>query len=335
MFKQILASLVMTVVLTGCSVMTSHEDPTEMIEDAKRGIVVIASESVTNMQTGEKGESGLGTGFFIDENTILTNAHVVNEAKNVKVALENSPGMYDATVKYADTSMDVAVLNIKDYDTFTKENDNIKILSLQEKYEIAEKVYTVGHAWGLFYSVSTGVISYEERKIDGDMSPRFLIQTDAKIYQGNSGGPMLNEDGEVLGINVIMLAQTGGSYGFTIPAKLVDKALNDFEEYNEVRWPTIGVVLEHNTISGFAPESAAETAGLKVGDKIISVKVNDKETTVKSAKDVVMALAVSDYQDNFVFTVQDLEGDEITLDITPTYKTKDDFRRIIEAEDKQ
>ena len=297
----------------------------DVIDTTQKGVVVVMSTDIINMATDEPQPSSLGTGFIIGENVILTNNHVVNQAKEVKVDfLTNAGDPYEATVKFSDPSLDVAVVELKEWDRFKSEND-ITILSMQEQYRLAQNVFTIGHAWGLYYSVSKGIISFEHRKMPDDLSPRYFIQTDAKVFEGNSGGPMINDQGEVLGMNTMIVSNTGGSYGFTVPSILINKALKDFATYGEIRWALIGVELKLNYVKGLIPDGPASLAGLTVGDKIIGLTVDGVHHDINSSEDIIRVLAASDYSSTFTITLVDQDGDEITLDITPNYKTAKDI----------
>jgi S1-C subfamily serine protease len=298
----------------------------EVIDNAQNGVIIVAAKDIVDLQSNEPQPNSLGTGFIIGENILLTNNHVVNEAKEVVIdtATNNGPP-YDAIVKYNDKSLDIAVLEVKDWEKFKTENP-IQILPIQENHNLVQVVYTIGHAWGLYYSISHGVISYEHRKIPDDNSPRYFIQTDANIFQGNSGGPMLNDEGEVLGMNTMIIANTGGSYGFAVPSILINKALKDFEKYGEIRWAIIGIEMENGTvIRNVVKGGAADLAGLQVGDKILGISVDGDYTTVQNSIDVAKIFAKSDYGSSFAITIMDTDGEQITLDIIPTYKTAKDL----------
>ena len=284
-------------------------DVQHTIIQKKEGIVAIL---------GEKGkEAGVGTGFFIDENFIVTNNHVVEDTTKLEVAMENSKKTYPAEVVYKDKMSDVAVVRIKDWETFKKENKYI-LLTMTTKYELLDEVYAVGHPWGLFWSISKGVVSRDLMQAP-DTRGSFLLQTDAHVYNGNSGGPLLNTKGEVIGINSMMIAREGGSYGLAIPTSIVKKVLSDLEKYKEVRWPLIGVTLEGNTIKEISEDKPAAKAGLKVGDVIVSVKTKKGLVITTDSETLIYALSVNDYEDQVLVNI-DRNGELITVSVQPTYK---------------
>lgn len=285
-----------------------------VIKDQKRGIVAVLSEKKNDK--GEDG-SGLGTGFFVGENYILTNHHVIEDATKLEIAMEDGEKTYPAEVIYSDKSGDVAAIKIIDWETFKKEN-NYKILHMTEEYTLLEDVYAIGHPWGLFWSVSKGIISRD--LVQKPDSMNFFIQTDADVYNGNSGGPLLDSDGNVIGINSNMIANEGGSYGLSIPIILVEKILHDLKKYDEVRWAVIGVMLESgNVIKELDSTKPAALAGLKVGDKIISIKTKDGLFPVETRADLIFRLSTIDYEEEVDINV--IRDDEtLSINVKPTYK---------------
>jgi S1-C subfamily serine protease len=151
------------------------------------------------------------------------------------------------------------------------------------------------------------------------------IQTDADVFQGNSGGPLLNENGEVVGMNSLMLAKEGGSYGFAIPFPLIKKIINDLEKYKEVRWASLGVGLDGATIKSVAPGSAAVKAGIKVNDKILGMTVNNQEISVNSSMDLIVAMSIINNQQEITLGVK-RDEDIIAIKITPGFKLNTDYQ---------
>lgn len=300
--------LVTSFVLVACSNVQST------IKDSKRGVVAILSE-----KKNDKGEDGggLGTGFFVAENYILTNHHVIGGATKLEIAVEDNEKTYPIEVIYSDKAADVAAVKIIDWEAFKKEN-NYKILTMTKDYILLEDVYAIGHPWGLFWSISKGIISRD--LLQKPNSQNFFIQTDADIYNGNSGGPLLDSEGRVIGINSNMIAKEGGSYGLSIPTIIVEKVLADLAKYKEVRWAIIGVNLEiGNIVKELSAGKPAEKAGLKVGDKIVSIKTKEGLFETETRSDLIYRLSTIDYQDPVVINII---RDEIPIAITvnPEYK---------------
>lgn len=159
--------------------------------------------------------NSLGSGFAVGENCIITNAHVINTRE--KTSINTYDGKkYDAFVVAIDTNIDIAILGVKDV-TFTplaiaNENTNI----------VGSDVYAIGAPNSLAYTLTKGVISAKERKVNGQA----FIQTDAAINTGNSGGPLLNDKGEVLGVNTYKMSNSEG-IGLAIPISEVTEFLKD------------------------------------------------------------------------------------------------------------
>lgn len=317
--KKILALLVMVVTLTACNF---DKDTMNHIAEKKDGVVAIFADD-----QGTK-EHGLGTGFFVKENTIVTNYHVAGKpGMALKVALENGEKTYPAELVYGDKDADVAVIKIKNWDEFKKDNPQVIILKFAAtEPKVTDVVYAIGHPWGLFYSVSKGIISVDGRKNPSTI-PMWWIQTDAHVFQGNSGGPLLNEDGEVIGINNAMISNEGGSYGFSIPAPVVQKILNDFEKYKEVRWASLGIKMGPPgiTVSEAVAGSAAAKAGIKAKDKIVGMYIGDAEgSQFNNSFDLIKALSEIDYSTPITLLVE-RDGDIIEIVVKPDYKTAKDF----------
>lgn len=301
--KAILASIIMALLLVACGDISGVN---HNVLDQKGGIVLIAAEKNVNGKTG----AGLGTGFFIDENTILTNNHVVSDSSSIKVALKNSSGAYDAVVVNSDPVSDLAVIEIKDFEKFKKEND-YKILKLADPYDlqVSEDVYAVGHPWGLAWSVSKGILSAIDRKMSD--APKVLIQVDAHVYQGNSGGPLLNSHGDVIGVNSLMMAQEGGSYGFALPVSMIERVMRDWREYGDVRWSFLGIKINEDKIKEVVPGSAAAKAGIKAEDSIVEFTTSEGTYDPKTKN---LSVAMAHHDSGEPVTIKIKRGEEL-LDI--------------------
>lgn len=319
LIKSIFAVIVFAFV-AGCT-------PTYNIEKAKQGIVAIGTEYTdgTFGPDGPQTKVGLGTGFFIKENYIVTAYHVVGKASKIVVQMENGSSGFEAEFVYGDEFLDAAVIRIKDWQSFKKAH-KVKYLKLAPRNEIytMKEVYSVGHPWGLSYTVSKGIISNEMRRLEPN--PKWFIQTDARVFQGNSGGPLLDGNGAVVGLNVMMIAKEGGSFGVALPTQLFMKAFADFEKYGEIRWPSLGVLLSNDAIvQETLKDSAAEKAGFTKGDKILGIIYGDDYIDVKDSDYLIATFSTFDYNKRAEI-IYERNGVEYTLEIYPGYKLSSDFK---------
>ncbi|ANE48568.1 hypothetical protein SY83_22325 [Paenibacillus swuensis] len=224
--------------------------------------------------TGELQPAGLGTGFIFDKTGyILTNQHVVGENPDeIKVTLEGRKEPYTAKLLGSSYELDLAVLKIEG-------DNNFPTLPLgkSDNTSIGDWVVAIGNPYGFDHTVTVGVLSAKERPISisdeaGERNYKNLFQTDAAINPGNSGGPLLNLDGEVIGINTAVSAQAQG-IGFAIPTSTIDGVLDQLKNNKEIPKepvPFIGV-----NLSDITAEMAAQL-GLKStkGSIIASVPYN-------------------------------------------------------------
>lgn len=312
----VLATILVALVVTGC---TNVQDT---INSKRNGIFLIMNE--TSDPASDTKSGGIGTGFLIGENEILTNAHVVADTKKLTLKTEDSE-IFEAEIVKIDPVIDLALVKIKDWVKFKKEN-SYTVLTLADSYDIKplDEVYALGNPWGLMFSVSKGVVSHVARR--DDAVPKFLIQTDAHVYQGNSGGPLLNAKGEVVGINSLMMAKEGGSYGFALHSDIIKKVLEDWKEIGEVKWPVIGVTLsDASVIENVIEGSPAEKAGLKKGDKIVNLKTPDGNFKIEHSVQIPFLIATCSPSDIVTFTV-DRDGKTEYLDVVPMSKTSSEMK---------
>lgn len=227
---------------------------------------------------------GLGSGFLISsDGYILTNNHVLEDAENTTVLLFNGEE-YAAKMIGVDPSTDIALIKI--------DANNLPFLTFADSstVEVGEWVIAVGSPFGLNTSVTTGVVSAEGRALQGGMLIQEFFQTDAAINPGNSGGPLVNLDGDVIGMNTMIVTTSGGSIGlgFSIPSNLLKTVSKDLREQKKLVRGYLGALL-HQVDEGFAaflgldksygvyvegvaPNSPAERIGLKKGDVILELQ---------------------------------------------------------------
>ena len=187
---------------------------------------------------GLEPQEGQGSGFIIDkEGHILTNYHVIADARQVEVTLHNRK-KYRATIVGVDRSHDLAVILIKAADLTPM------VLGDSRNLQVGQKVYAIGNPFGLSGTLTRGIVSSIRSVQEPDgMTIDEAIQTDAAINPGNSGGPLLNWHGEVIGINTMIASNVGQSagIGFAIPINTAKAVLNDLMTLGRVRRPALGV----------------------------------------------------------------------------------------------
>ncbi len=210
-------------------------------------------------------QEGQGSGFVIDKDGhILTNYHVIADAREVKVTLHNRK-TYKATIIGMDPSHDLAVIQIKAPDLVPAVLGDSRVL------QVGQKVYAIGNPFGLAGTMTRGIVSSIRpvREPNGAMIGD-AIQTDAAINPGNSGGPLMNWHGEVIGINTMIISNGAGQnagIGFAIPINTAKAVLNDLMTLGRVRRPALGV----RTIP-ISPELADEI-GLPVDYGLLIIQV--------------------------------------------------------------
>jgi serine protease Do len=232
-------------------------------------------------------QRSLGSGVIVDpKGYIVTNEHVVDKADRIRVSLPgDAPGQqYDAKVIGVDKETDLAVIKIEPKKQLTPAR-----LGNSDSLDVGDWVLAIGSPFGLEHTVTAGIISSKGRNIDNSRQFQSFLQTDAAINPGNSGGPLVNMNGEVVGINTAIFTQGAGSQGvgFALPSKTVAEVYNQIigpdhkvtrgsigVGFNAAEIPAIGRVYGVKngvTISSVTPGGPAEKAGLKVGDTITSV----------------------------------------------------------------
>ncbi|MFQ5788012.1 MAG: trypsin-like peptidase domain-containing protein, partial [Thermodesulfobacteriota bacterium] len=222
-------------------------------------------------------------GFLSDKTYILTNNHVVENADKIRVQFQDG-SEYEAKITGRDPQSDVAVIEIK-----TGGKPAAK-LGNSSDLEVGEWVVAIGNPFGLSHTLTVGVVSAKGRTSIGINDYEDFIQTDAAINPGNSGGPLVNLDGEVVGINTAIFSRSGGymGVGFAIPIDLAREIANQLIEKGEVTRGYLGIVIQPLTadlaksfdiengkgilISQVSEDSPAEKAGLKQGDVIIAYR---------------------------------------------------------------
>lgn len=312
-------------------------------EEAIIKVVKEVSPAVVSIM---KGETEGGTGFIVSEDgMILTNKHVVLDEETEYTIFTNDGRKFSAKVLARDPIQDLAVLGIEQEKAvdgngeFVLESFPIVKLGDSDKLESGQTVIAIGNALGEFRNtVSVGVISGLGRKITASGGGfveilEDVIQTDAAINKGNSGGPLLNLRGEVVGINTAM-ALEAQSIGFAIPINKAKKDIEQVKTIGKIVYPFLGIryvlisekVKEENDLpvdygaliidgepgeSAIWPDSAAEKAGLKEGD--IVLEFNDEKITTENT----LAKIIVKYNPGDEIVLKILRGaEEISVEVT-------------------
>ncbi|AYM92150.1 TPA: serine endoprotease DegQ [Serratia fonticola] len=228
---------------------------------------------------------GLGSGVIIDaaKGYILTNNHVINNADKISVQL-NDGREYDAKLIGRDEQSDIALLQVSDVKNLTA----VKIAD-SDKLRVGDFAVAVGNPFGLGQTATSGIISALGRSGLSLEGLENFIQTDASINRGNSGGALVNLNGELIGINTAILAPGGGNIGigFAIPSNMAQSLSKQLIEFGEVKRGLLGIKGSEMTadmakafntdaqrgafISEVMPKSAAAKAGIKAGDILVSL----------------------------------------------------------------
>lgn len=249
-------------------------------------------------QDSETVEQGSGSGIIIsDDGYIVTNQHVIDGATEVEVVL-NTGTTYSAEIVGQDEKTDLAVLKI------TPENETLTaaVLGDSTTVEVGELAVAIGNPMGMEFSgsVTAGIISAVNRTMTIDNRTYNLIQTDAAINSGNSGGALINQYGEVIGINSVKLSSTGvEGMGFAIAISEAKPIINDLMQSGHVTGrPLVGISITETRyglfISSIQEGSGAEEAGLQVNDMILEVD-GQKVTSTSEVNEIRDTKKPGDY----------------------------------------
>ena len=225
---------------------------------------------------------GSGSGVIISsDGYIITNHHVIETAEDIQITTNDNQS-YDAKIIGSDEQNDIALLKIESEDELP-----YAIFGDSDSTQIGEWVLAVGNPFNLTSTVTAGIISAKSRSLDPTgRTTQSYIQTDAAVNPGNSGGALINNKGELIGINTAIQTQTGSyvGYSFAVPSNIAKKVIEDILEYGIVQYGFLGVTgtslnsfrarelnvddTEGFFINGIDKESGANTAGIKTGDII-------------------------------------------------------------------
>jgi 2-alkenal reductase len=317
-------------------------DPAAIFDSFSNGVVTITSlygsaKDLASVLGGE-GRAGLGTGFVLNEQgQIATNAHVITQGRGKRISkarevfVQFADGnQVEAKIIGFDANSDVGLIEV--------DPKGLRLVPLKlarsNAAKVGEPVAAIGSPFGEEQSLSVGVVSATDRTIEAltEFQIGNAIQTDAAINRGNSGGPLLNAKGEVIGINSQIRSSSGGSegVGFAVPVETIRRSLNQLRAGGTVRYGFLGVssiglypqladrldlpVDEGAVVADVVEGSPADRAGIKGGGK----EIRFQTTRVKLGGDVIIAVngrKISRSQDLSELISRAQPGDVVTLEI--------------------
>ena len=268
----------------------------------------------------------LGSGVLIDkEGYIITNNHVIEDADEIRIKLSDGEE-FQADIIGRDIKTDIALIKIQD----VPRDFPVAALGDSDPMRVGEWVIAVGNPYGLSHTVTAGIISAKGRVIDGPYDD--FIQTDASINPGNSGGPLINIQGQVIGINTAIFGNAPGNrfaqgIGFAIPINIVRQVVSDLRKYGKVKRGWVGIVIQEVTqelsesfnlpstrgalVTNVIPEGPADDAGIFRGDVILQFN----EIEIQHSIDLPR-IAADNPPGTECMLLVNRDGEEITIAIT-------------------
>ena len=308
----------------------------DLLPEERANIAVYqrCNRSVVNISTSSRMDSfltvslkkGTGSGSVLDQSgTILTNQHVIDGAKEITVRLSNS-NSYPAILIGQDPDTDIAILRI---DAPAEQLEPIAWGDSQS-LQVGQRIYAIGNPFGLERTMSAGMISSLNRQIPSreGRTMRSLIQVDMSLNQGNSGGPLLNTRGELIGMNAAIMSSSGDSagVGFAIPSSTIQRIVGKLLKFGRVVRPTIGITRVYEKEQGLlivivARGGPAEAAGLTGFSLVTKPRVGllrPEPSIDTSTADLIQAVDGTPVKtaDELLETLENRNpGDTVVLDI--------------------
>ena len=300
-------------------------DVSEVVEQVMPSIVAITSKTLVNSGSfgpswfynngKEQYQEGAGSGIIVsqteDELLILTNHHVIDGAEELSVQFVNEKS-YDAKIKGSSEKKDVAIISVKTRDIDNETMEQIKIATIgdSKKLKVGNGIIAIGNALGYGQSVTTGVVSALNRTVTTDVSTTKMIQIDAAINGGNSGGALINAVGEVVGINSVKYSSSGSAtsasvegMGFAIPITDVKELIEGLMNGEEIDDSDVVLGIEgyiiteaqskaYNMPQGFyiskvTEGKGAEKAGIEMGNIVTEIE-GKKVESIETIKNILL-----------------------------------------------
>lgn len=325
-------------------------------QDEEQNILVYekCNEAVVNITTQVMGinwflepvvqDGGSGSGSIIDERGyVVTNVHVINKANKINISLADGTS-YPGTVVGMDIESDIAVLKFD-----PPENVKLKTIAFGDSntLKVGQKVIAIGNPFALERTMTTGIISGLGRPIQesANVIIRNMIQTDAAINPGNSGGPLLDTNGRMVGINTMIISNSGSSagIGFAVPVSTAQRVVNDLLKYGKVRRGTIqiepvqmtssiaqyaGLKINYGILVSQVKEgSSAEKAGIRGGTKPVQYGSRFNSTTIYLGGDIITGIDGIDIRTYADYTSA-LESKRPNDSVTVTVFRNGNFEKI-------
>ena len=302
----------------------STADMIEKVTKSVCGISKLSNAGSSILSTATESELGLGTGIIVSSNGyILSNSHVTGDKFSTCYVTIEDKDTYTGSVVWADTSLDLSLTKINAKELISATQGNSKDI------RVGETVYAIGNPVGFQFrrTVTSGIVSALNRTVklqekENDIYMSDLIQTDATINPGNSGGPLINTDGEVIGINSVKITTADG-IGFAVPIDVVKPVIESFANKGSFEEATLGLFVYDESVSRYMNLNNRFSSGIYISQIIKGGPADGKG--IKEG-DIITKI-----DDKYLNTVNDLRqyvytknpGDRVKLNINKGKYTKD------------
>ena len=326
MLRPTLAALALLLpALSALALLPDEENTIKVFKSASASVVYITNVAITQSPYMDEQAipQGTGSGFVWDRaGHIVTNFHVVQGGNAFLVTLGDRTQL-EAKLVGTDPTKDIAVLKVE------KSRDKLRPVNVGklEALQVGQKTIAIGNPFGLDHTLTTGIISALGREVQGvsGITIRDMIQTDAAINPGNSGGPLLNSDGELIGMNTMIVSRSGGSagIGFAVPVSFIARIAPELIKYGKVVRPSLGITILNTgqkyyligeepgvVINEVAPGGPAAKAGLRGLRRLPGGRVAPGDIIVG-----VDSFAVKDFDDLYNAFDRYRPGDTATVKI--------------------